>query len=581
MTDNHTRTLTIDRAHAKSGNTFPVTLSTETPYLREYGWEILDHGRVDLSRAPLPLIESHDASQLNIGIVDDLHVDGGKLRGTIRLGKSARAKELAADIKEGIVRNVSIGYQVSDGEADGERDGNPVYRFAFSPHELSLVSAPADINSGIYRSKGKTMETEKSSRSERKRESSHEQNESDRVRQIYNMADAHNLADLGRQGISEGWTALEFNSRALTAVGDRNNKARSESPCDNPQRNDFSFEANRYDEIMPKYSLTRLLRGLADPKDLDKAGLELEISQDMQQTLGRRSKGILVPFEALQQRAVTYGGTGSNLVSTDHMAGSFIDVLRNRSTVMGLNPTVLRDLVGDVAIPRKTAGATAYWIAGDNADSITESDVVMDQVTLSPKVVGGAVTFSHKMIVQSSPDIEQLVRGDLADLIASQIDLKSISGSGASNQPTGILNQTGIGSTTYANGGDPSFADIVALETTIAAANADQGPLRYLTTPAIAGTMKTTDVGTDTGQFVWSKSMMNDLAAYKSGNMTAGYVLLGDWSQLLVGFWGGIEIDADPYGSNFLKGSVTVRVLADVDIGVRHPEAFAEIHETP
>ena len=121
MTENCTRTLTIDRAHSKAGNTFPVTLSTETPYLREYGWEILDHARADLSRAPLPLIESHDHNTLNVGIVDGLRVEGDKLRGEIRLGKTARAKELSEDIKAGIVRNVSIGYQVTDGHEEGER----------------------------------------------------------------------------------------------------------------------------------------------------------------------------------------------------------------------------------------------------------------------------------------------------------------------------------------------------------------------------------------------------------------------------------------------------------------------------
>lgn len=189
------------------------------------------------------------------------------------------------------------------------------------------------------------------------------------------------------------------------------------------------------------------------------------------------------------------------------------------------------------------------------------------------------MTFSHKMIVQSSPDIESIVRQDLADLIASEIDLKAIQGDGTSNTPTGILNTSGIGSTTYANGGSPDLADVVGLETTIATANADQGNMAYLTTPAICGTLKTTDVGTDTGKFVWSGGMLNDLPAHKTGNMSAGHVLLGNWQQLLVGFWGGIEIDADPYGSNFLKGSVTVRVLADVDFGVRHAAAFAEIHE--
>ena len=103
----------------------------------------------------------------------------------------------------------------------------------------------------------------------------------------------------------------------------------------------------------------------------------------------------------------------------------------------------------------------------------------------------------------------------------------------------------------------------------------------YLTTPALAGTLKTTPKqgsGVE-GNFIWQNGMMNDLAVYKTGNMPAGHILLGNWSDLLVGFWGGVAIDVDPYGSNFLKGSVTVRVIADVDINVRHAAAFAEIHE--
>ena len=181
-----------------------------------------------------------------------------------------------------------------------------------------------------------------------------------------------------------------------------------------------------------------------------------------------------------------------------------------------------------------------------------------------------------------SPDIEQLVRQDLADLIASEIDLKSIAGSGASNQPTGIIATSGIDSSTYANAGSPAFTDFVAMETAISTANADiGGNMAYLLTPALAGTAKSTPrqgSGIE-GNFVWQGGQINDIAAHKTGNMTAGYAVLGNWSQLLVGFWGGIEIDADPYGTNFLKGSVTVRVLADIDFGVRHAGAFAELHE--
>ena len=274
-----------------------------------------------------------------------------------------------------------------------------------------------------------------------------------------------------------------------------------------------------------------------------------------------------------------------SVVGTNVMAGQFIDVLRARSQVMSLNPTILLGLEGDLAIPRKTAGATAYWIGGDDADSVTASDLTLDQVDMAPKTIGGAVIFSHKMLIQSSPDIEALIRQDLAEMLAVELDKKALQGDGTGSTPTGIISQTGVGTTTYANAGAPDFADVVGLETTLAAANADFGNLAYLTTPAIAGGLKTTDVGTDTGQFVWSAGkergagVLNGLPSRVSANCPAGYIIAGNWQDLLIGWWGALEISSDPYGTNFLKGSVTVRVLADVDIAVRHGASFAEIHE--
>ena len=214
-------------------------------------------------------------------------------------------------------------------------------------------------------------------------------------------------------------------------------------------------------------SLVKVLRGISDPRQLPEAGLELEMSQDMQRVLGKRTQGVLIPYEALQTRATTIGGSGANLVGTDHLSGSFIDVLRNRSMVMSLGPTVLRGLVGDISIPKKSATTTAYWIAADDGDAVTASDPTLTGVDMSPNTVGGATTFSHKMLVQSSPDIEVLVRQDLADMIASEIDLKAISGTGSNNQPTGVLATSGIGTVDFA-ADNPTYAEIVQMETALA-----------------------------------------------------------------------------------------------------------------
>lgn len=573
-----TRSFTIDRAKANGDSTFPVTLSTETPYLRHYGYEVLDHENVDLSRAPLPLIESHDQTKVNIGIVEHLRVESSKLRGEIRLGKSARAKELAQDIEAGIVRNVSIGYSIGEGKPDGDIDGEPVYRFPFSPHELSLVAAPADIQSGIYRSNTMENNTETLSRSDRKRNNQALEDEQERVKCISSMAEAHDELERGMKAINDGTSYQDFNRDLCNVLGNRDTSSRREVDTIGANAAGMATEKSLYGRHIENYSITRILRGLSDPTHLSDCGLELEISQDMKRQHGKQTQGVLVPWEALATRAVTAGGTGGNLIATEHLAGRFIDVLRARSVVMSLNPTMLTGLVGDVVIPKKTSGSTGYWIAGDHSDAITESDIALGQVTLSPKTVGGAVTFSHKMIVQSSPDIEQLVRTDLADMLAVEIDLKAINGDGTGNTPTGIINTSGISSNTSA-AANPTFAEIIQLETDLGDANADMGQMSYLMTPAIKGAFRGTEKFSGSGQSIWEPGVaansVNGHPAHTSGNVPANTVIFADWTQLLIGFWGGIELAVDPYGTNFLKGSVSVRAMADVDCAVRHPEAFS------
>lgn len=159
-TENLQRTITLDiRGANEEARTMPAVISSEYPVDRGDYQEILSHARdaVDLSRAPLPLIESHNAQSVNIGLVQELRIDGDKLRGLVRLGKSTRAAELWADIKAGIVSGLSIGYRVSEWLDEGAR----VTATRWQPFEVSLVSIPADPTAGLNRShEGYTMTTE-------------------------------------------------------------------------------------------------------------------------------------------------------------------------------------------------------------------------------------------------------------------------------------------------------------------------------------------------------------------------------------------------------------------------------------
>lgn len=151
----HTRVLAIAldglRADYADYEAIPLTIATSSPIKRRNGFiEILDctPAGVDLSRAPLSLIVSHDLDRLAIGIVENLRAAGDRVTGEVRFGSSDEARQVRADVLAGIHRYVSVGYAYLD---DGrETPEGTVVRWM--PYEVSVVSAPADIKAGFMRS---------------------------------------------------------------------------------------------------------------------------------------------------------------------------------------------------------------------------------------------------------------------------------------------------------------------------------------------------------------------------------------------------------------------------------------------
>ena len=149
--EKQTRAFEIGELEETGERTIAASLSSEFPVQRSKGKEVLVHdpGAVDLTRAPLPLIVGHDPSELPVGIVEGLRVEGGRLRGSLRFGESSRAQEVYADVRAGILRNLSVGYVVQA----TERAGGDSYRVTkWQPYECSLVACPADPSVGIGRS---------------------------------------------------------------------------------------------------------------------------------------------------------------------------------------------------------------------------------------------------------------------------------------------------------------------------------------------------------------------------------------------------------------------------------------------
>lgn len=161
-----TATLEIKGRKASADGSFPCTVSTETPVTRRGPRgpfeEVLSHspGAVNLARAPLPVIESHDRSKVNVGILQNLKVGADRrLRGDLVLGQSQRGRELAADVEAGIVTGISVGYVIDADEFDETAQRQTAT--AWTPFEVSIVSVPADVNAGIGRSADVKTEDQK------------------------------------------------------------------------------------------------------------------------------------------------------------------------------------------------------------------------------------------------------------------------------------------------------------------------------------------------------------------------------------------------------------------------------------
>ena len=563
-----------------------VGVSSEEPVERSFGMEVLGHSAGDINmefinsgRAPLLL--DHDMTK-QIGVIEEFKLDETAKRTTavVRFGKSALAREVFEDVADGIRMNISVGYRIDKLERYQDND-ETFYKAMWTPMEVSSVSVPADQSRlvGVGRSKDKQhknievklMDNDKKqdinldevrtqtiddAKAEFKRNS----------KEIIDLAARHNKRDLADKAISDGISVEEFRGVLLENISNN-------TPLETPS------EIGMTKEEVREFSLVRAIRAMANPSDRkaqEDAAFEFECSAEAARQYGKDAQGIMLPAEVLRtwkQRDIN-SSDDSTLIAEDYRGGDFIDVLRNSSSVMQAGATMLRGLQGNVVIPKKTAASSGAWIATEGS-AAAESEFTSGSVTMSPKVVGAFTDATRLLLQQSSLDVENLIRDDLTQSIATAIDLGALAGSGSSGQPTGIANTSGINTTTFA-AANPTWAEIVAMESAVANDNALTGSLGYICRPADFGTLKTTEKATGTAQFVVSPdNSMNGYNVVRSNQVTSGDFYFGNFADLLIGMYGGLDITVDPYALS-TSGGVRIVALQTVDVAVRHAVSFCK-----
>lgn len=614
--------------------TVEVAFSSCEPVERWGAEEVLSHdkGAVDLSRLNngAPVLFNHDPDQ-QLGVVESATIDSKDEMGraVVRFGNSPLANEKFQDVKDGILKKVSVGYRIKAVKLTEESDDGPdTYTVtSWQPHEISFVTIPADDSVGVGRTlpdvsggKPHTKQPQKSNImnrdqiialltkrgvkfatdasdetlanlviqsepatvdvvSERRNAANDEQA---RTRTILELGERYKMPEIANKSVKEGKSFDETRGLMLEEMEKRSkNLVEASSPI------------GLNDKEVKRFSVVNLIRALSDPTDSkarEDAAFEMEACRAAADKIKHRQvKGVMIPSDILRDGSFAqrsegntivsgitgtgYTGTAGNTIQTSILAQSFIDILRNKTVALKLAGS-LTGLVGNVDLPKQLNHASGYWISEDG--SATKQGADFGVVLLQPHTAANLGEITRRMLMQSSLGIESIVRNDLVAGIALAIDKAVFYGTGASGQPTGLASTSGINAVNFATSGAPTFGELVDMETLISQANADVDGMRYVINPTTRGYAKKTHrlVGATDSQTIWEPgNSINGYGVEVTNQVNSGDVFFGNFSDLVIGMWGGLEVLVDPY-TNSATGRIRIVAMQDVDVAVRRALSF-------
>lgn len=603
-----------------------------------------------------PMLWMHDPTDQR-GVVEPgtARIDkDGKGRCVLRFSKTEEGEKLWTDVRDQIVTKISFGYIIEEARLIefNEETGLEIWEVTrWRALEVSCVSIPADDTVGMCRS---AMENDSASltklevpsafretpKQPQKRAPKMEQTAEEKLAASNEKL---RLIEVERAAAATEDDRIDADRKEILAYGERYGvesmaaqflaKSRSETNLA-----DFKLEVIKRlekpastgtaslgmdEKEVKRYDLFKAIRASISKTQSARAeaSYELDLSREMQEKLGAEPDGLFIPpdvtfadlrtsarvfgngnpltidaFKRAQmmgggmQRDVTVGGSAGNLKGTDMLGLSFIEVLRNAGRFLP-ECTMFTDLIGDVAIPRHSTATLAYWVAESGVP--TEGAPVFDQVTLAPKTVGGYLDLSRKILKQSSVDIQAWAFAELAAVIGLALDAAGINGSGASNQPEGVLNTTGIGDIAGGtNGLAPTWAHIVAIKREVAKDNALLGsPKWFLNSDSIAK-LEVTERASSTAAFIldadsprqtmggfpWCETnqVPNNIAKGSGTDLSA--LLFGNARDCIAGLWGVLDMVVDD--STFSSaGGLRISAFQDADIAVRHASSFSAMQD--
>jgi HK97 family phage major capsid protein len=626
------RTITIEQREASAEGLVDMAISSEAPYERWFGIEVLRHSAesVDLARLAdgrHPLLLNHDTEK-QIGVVARAWIDDEQkmLRGSVKFSRSALGQEIAQDVADGIRSLVSVGYMIDEIEevepvpgkageyttkrvltgdeferemrnqhgehflrsgvaaARAKGEEPPVFLVTrWQPFEASVVPVPADASVGIGRSSASPPPaaskpaTPATPATPEIRIMENQQDNNARVAEILELGRQYSkfVKDADTiEAVRSGLTVDKFKDKIIAAMASSDNER--------------AMHVGMSKREAQRYSFAKAARALITG-DWSEAGFERECSRAMEKLTGQSAAGFIVPYEAMKRDFnVGTGSEAGNLVPTFLRDDLYVDVLRNNLVAARLGILILPGLTGNIDIPRKTVAGTLGMVS--EIGSASETQPTTAKLTLSPKRISAYTEVSKQALIQSPMALDAMLRDDLLMGAAVALENQYLNGTG-SNNITGLRYTSGIGTVAMgANGAAPTWQSVVDLESACANVNAEPDRLAgYVVNTRTRGRLKTTQLGTNL-PFIWQGGQMalneyrvavtNTLPSNLTKGTSTTVCSLGffasDWSMKVIGLFGAPDVTIDPY-TKADTGQVKITLSQFADSGERLPAAFSHV----
>ena len=316
------------------------------------------------------------------------------------------------------------------------------------------------------------------------------------------------------------------------------------------------------------FSLLKAVRAIANNQTLDERSQEVVNAgiAEMRKSGQSYSGQIVLPVE---ERAAVVAGTATNgqeAVAEDKL--NILAPLRDALVLSAAGANFMTGLVGNVSIP-SYSGSTVGW-AGE-VDAAKDGAGTFAEVELSPKRLTAYVDISKQFLIQDSVSAEALLRKDIVDALSNKLEATILGAvAGDATKPAGLFN--GVTADTAAI----TFADILKMEQTLEEKNVS-GNIKYIASPATKAVLRTTAVGGTKSdlRMLMEGNEIDGIPTLVTNGMTSKGLILGNFSDLVIGQWGGIDLTVDPY-TQAANGKIRLVVNAYFDAKPQRADSFVK-----